>query len=50
MTILAGTLGTGNIIGISAAITIGGIGSIFWIFISGVFCYCYKIYRDIYSA
>ncbi|MNO97558.1 Amino-acid carrier protein AlsT [compost metagenome] len=42
MTILAGTLGTGNIIGIATAITIGGIGSIFWIFISGVFAIATK--------
>lgn len=47
MTILAGTLGTGNIIGISAAITIGGIGSIFWIFISGVFAIATK-YAETY--
>ena len=35
MTILAGTLGIGNITGVASAIAIGGIGSIFWIFISG---------------
>lgn len=37
MAVLASTLGTGNIIGVATAITIGGVGSIFWIFISGVF-------------
>ena len=37
MSILASTLGTGNIIGVATAITIGGVGSIFWIFVSGVF-------------
>lgn len=37
MAVLASTLGTGNIIGVAAAITIGGVGSIFWIFISGIF-------------
>lgn len=37
MTVLAATIGTGNIIGVSTAIIIGGIGSIFWMFISGVF-------------
>lgn len=37
MSILAGTLGTGNITGIAAAIVIGGIGSLFWMFISGIF-------------
>jgi len=35
MTILAGTLGIGNITGVASAIAIGGIGAIFWIFISG---------------
>lgn len=35
MATLAGTLGTGNIVGVATAICIGGIGSIFWIFISG---------------
>ena len=36
MAVLASTLGTGNIIGVATAITIGGVGSILWIFISGV--------------
>lgn len=36
MTILAGTLGIGNITGVATAIAIGGIGSIFWIFVSGI--------------
>lgn len=35
MATLAGTLGTGNIIGVASAITLGGIGSLFWIFVSG---------------
>lgn len=47
MTVLAATLGTGNIIGISTAITIGGIGSIFWVFISGVFAVSTK-YAETY--
>lgn len=47
MTVLAGTLGTGNIIGVAAAITIGGIGSIFWIFISGIFAIATK-YAETY--
>lgn len=37
MTVLAGTLGIGNITGVASAIAIGGIGSIFWIFVSGLF-------------
>lgn len=36
MTVLAGTLGTGNITGVALAISIGGIGSLFWLFISGI--------------
>ena len=36
MTVLAAMIGTGNIIGVSSAILVGGVGSIFWIFISGV--------------
>lgn len=47
MTILAGTLGVGNIVGVAAAITIGGIGSIFWIFISGIFAMATK-YAETY--
>lgn len=42
MTILAGTLGTGNIIGVATAILVGGVGSIFWIFISGIFAIATK--------
>ena len=33
---LAGTLGTGNITGIAVAILTGGVGSLFWIFVSGI--------------
>lgn len=36
MTVLAGTLGTGNITGVALAIIIGGVGSLFWMFVSGV--------------
>ena len=34
---LAGTLGVGNIFGVSAGIMIGGEGSLFWLFLSSVF-------------
>ncbi len=34
---LAGTLGTGNIVGVATALTIGGAGSIFWMLVSSVF-------------
>lgn len=36
-TALAATIGTGNIIGISAAIAIGGPGAVFWCWLTGVF-------------
>ena len=55
-TALAATIGTGNIVGISAAIAIGGPGAVFWCWLTGVFgiatCYAecflsakYKIRR-----
>ena len=50
-TALAATIGTGNIIGISTAIAIGGPGAIFWCWITGVLgiatCYaeCYLSVR-----
>lgn len=34
---LAGTLGTGNIVGVATAITIGGAGAVFWMLVSSVF-------------
>lgn len=42
MSVLASTIGTGNIIGVATAIIIGGPGSLFWIFISGVFAIATK--------
>lgn len=36
-TTLAATLGTGNIIGVSSAIYLGGPGALFWCFLTGVF-------------
>lgn len=47
MAVLAGTLGTGNIIGVGAAILIGGVGSIFWLFLSGIFAIATK-YAETY--
>lgn len=47
MAVLASTLGTGNIIGVGAAIVVGGIGSVFWIFISGIFAIATK-YAETY--
>ena len=34
-TALAGTVGTGNIAGITTAVTLGGPGTIFWLWITG---------------
>lgn len=36
-TALAGSIGTGNIVGVAAAITVGGPGAIFWMWISAFF-------------
>lgn len=36
-TSLAATIGTGNIIGVATAVTLGGPGAIFWCWITGVF-------------
>lgn len=49
MTILAGTLGVGNIVGVATAIVIGGVGSIFWIFISGILAIATK-YAETFIA
>ena len=37
MTALAGTLGTGNIVGVGTAISLGGAGAIFWMWVSAFF-------------
>ena len=37
-TALAGTMGTGNIVGVASAIAIGGAGSVFWMWVSALFC------------
>ena len=34
---LAGSIGTGNIVGVAAAITVGGPGSLFWMWVSSAF-------------
>lgn len=46
---LAGTLGVGNIFGVSAGIMIGGEGSLFWLFISSLFSAVIK-YAEILLA
>ena len=46
-TSLASTLGTGNIIGVGTAVTLGGAGAVFWCWITGVlgmatqYCECF---------
>ncbi len=46
---LAGTLGVGNIVGVSAAIYLGGFGSIFWMWVSAFFAMLLK-YAEIVLA
>ncbi|MBE6596107.1 MAG: sodium:alanine symporter family protein [Ruminococcaceae bacterium] len=46
---LAGTLGVGNIVGVSAAIALGGFGSIFWMWISAL-CAMILKYAEILLA
>ncbi len=36
-TALAGTMGTGNIVGIATALALGGVGAIFWMWVSAFF-------------
>lgn len=36
-TALAGTIGTGNIVGVATAISLGGPGAVFWTWLTGVF-------------
>lgn len=37
MTTLAGAIGTGSIVGVATAVTIGGFGSIFWMWVTTIF-------------
>ena len=37
LTALAGTLGTGNIVGVATALATGGAGAIFWMWVAGFF-------------
>ena len=46
--VLAATMGTGNIIGVASAITIGGAGSIFWMWVSA-FLGMMIVYSEIIS-
>lgn len=42
MLALAGTLGVGNIVGVSSAIALGGAGAIFWMWVSALFAMLLK--------
>ena len=46
---LAGTLGVGNIVGVSAAISAGGFGAIFWMWVSAL-CAMILKYAEILVA
>ena len=46
---LGGTVGVGNIIGVSAAVAIGGAGSIFWMCLAAVACMWIK-YVEVHNA
>lgn len=46
---LAGTLGTGNIAGVAAALTAGGPGSVFWMWVSAIFGMSLK-YAEIFLS
>lgn len=48
-TALAATVGTGNIAGITSAVTLGGAGSIFWLWISAMIGMCTK-YAEVVLA
>ena len=48
-TALAGTVGTGNIAGVTGAIFVGGAGAVFWIWVSAFFGMCTK-YAEIALA
>ena len=48
-TALAGTVGTGNIAGITTAVTLGGAGTIFWLWITALIGMCTK-YSEVLLA
>lgn len=48
-TALAATIGTGNIIGVSTAVALGGAGAVFWTWVTGVFGMATKYAESILS-
>lgn len=49
VTALAGTIGTGSIVGVATAILAGGPGAVFWMWITGVFGIATK-YVEVYAS
>lgn len=49
VTALAGTIGTGSIVGVATAIIAGGPGAVFWMWITGVFGIATK-YAEVYAS
>jgi AGCS family alanine or glycine:cation symporter len=49
VTALAGTIGTGSIVGVATAILAGGPGAVFWMWLTGVFGIATK-YTEVYAA
>lgn len=47
---LAGTLGVGNILGVAISISVGGAGSVLWIFVSGLFSAIIKFAEALVSV
>ncbi len=47
---LAGTLGVGNIVGVAYGISVGGPGSLLWIFVSGIFAAVIKYAESALAA
>ena len=43
LTAISGTIGSGNIVGVAVAISVGGPGSIFWIWIVSIICMIVKM-------
>ena len=49
-TALASTVGTGNIAGVATALTLGGPGALFWLWISGLLGMCTKFSEIVVAA
>ena len=50
MTALAATIGTGNIVGVATAVTAGGPGAVFWMWLTGVFGIATKYAESLLSV